>query len=71
VLCVTINYLQTEILNIPSKLLLPRYNSLSIVKFPICKGTLPLKSLLASDKHCSCLHLNKVDGIVPVKQLPL
>jgi hypothetical protein len=57
-------------LSIPSKLLLLRYNVVSIVKFPICKGILPVRPLSPKLKYCSCLHLNKVDEIVPIKQLP-
>jgi hypothetical protein len=42
----------------------------SLVKSSISEGILPLKSLFVNDKYCSCLHLNKVGGIVPTKQLP-
>jgi len=42
----------------------------SIVKFSISEGTLPVNLLAENDKICRCLQLNKVDGIVPIKQLP-
>jgi hypothetical protein len=57
-------------LNTPSKLLLLRYNSMSLVKFPISEGTLPINLLAANDKICSRLHLNRLEGIVPEKYLP-
>jgi hypothetical protein len=41
----------------------------SMVKFPISGGTIPVNLLIDIDKICSCLHLNKVDGIVPIKHL--
>jgi hypothetical protein len=57
-------------LNIPPKLLLERSNLVSKLKPPISEGTLPVNLLDAIDKICSCLQLNKVEGIVPIKQLP-
>jgi hypothetical protein len=39
-------------LNIPPKLLSPRYNSLSMVKFQISDGTLPVNLLADNDKMC-------------------
>jgi hypothetical protein len=57
-------------LNIPSKLFLLRYNVVSMVKFSISKGILPVKLLSPKLKRCSNLHLNKVDEMVPIKQLP-
>jgi len=57
-------------LNIPPKLLLLRSKAVSIVKFSISEGTLPVNLLAENDKICRCLQLNKVDGIVPIKQLP-
>jgi hypothetical protein len=56
-------------LNIPLKLFVLRSNSVSMVKFPIFGGILPVKLLLHNFKLCRCLLLNKVDGIVPIKQL--
>jgi hypothetical protein len=43
----------------------------SMVKFPISGDTLPVNLLFDNHKICSCLHLNKLDGIVPVRQLPI
>jgi hypothetical protein len=57
-------------LNIPPKLLSPKYNSVSILKPPISEGTLPVNLLDDIDKICSCLQLNKVEGSGPIKQLP-
>ena len=56
--------------NIPPKLFSERLNSLSTVKFPISRGTLPVNLFFDKDKICSCLHLNNVGGIVPAKQFP-
>jgi hypothetical protein len=42
-----------------------------MVTFPISEGTLPVKLLGPNNKTSSCLHLNKVDEIVPVKQLSI
>jgi hypothetical protein len=39
----------------------------SMVKFSICGGTIPMNLFVDHHKICSCLHLNKVEGIVPVK----
>jgi hypothetical protein len=57
-------------LNIPPKLLLERSNPVSKLKPPISEGTLPVNLLDAIDKICSCLQLNKAEGIGPIKQLP-
>jgi hypothetical protein len=43
----------------------------SLVKFPISEGTLPMNILSDNIKICSCLQSNKVGGIVPVKQLQI
>jgi hypothetical protein len=42
----------------------------SILKPPISKGTLSVNLLYDIDKICSCLQLNKTEGIGPIKQLP-
>jgi hypothetical protein len=39
----------------------------SMVKFSIFGGIIPVNLLVLKHKICSCLHLSKVDGIVPVK----
>jgi hypothetical protein len=57
----------SRILNIPPNLLLPRSKFVSIIKFSISEGILPVNLLAENDKSCSCLQLKKVDGIVPVK----
>jgi len=49
-------------LNIPSKLLLLRCNSVSILKPPISEGTLPVNQSNDIAKICGCLQLNKVEG---------
>jgi len=43
----------------------------SLVKFLIFEGTLLVNLLSNNVKICSCLKLNKVGGIVPIKQLPI
>jgi hypothetical protein len=39
----------------------------SLVKFSIFGGTIPVNLLVLNDKICNSLHLNKFDGIVPVR----
>jgi hypothetical protein len=43
---------------------------LKFVKNSISKDTLHVNLLTENDKICGCLQLDKVDGIIPIKQLP-
>ena len=52
-------------LYLPLRLLLPKYKSLSIVKFPLSLDKLPSKELLYKDKYINSLHLNRLIGILP------
>jgi hypothetical protein len=56
-------------LNIPPKLLLSKYNSVSLLKPSISEGMLPVSLLDDMHKICSCLQLNKAEGSGPIKQL--
>lgn len=49
---------------------MPRYNSLSLVKFSISLGMAPEKSLYDKPKICKYVQFNRVDGIPPWNMFP-